>query len=83
MTESDPRGGWWISEDDRKGSAYMDEDKFFLHHMGELNGLAADALTARIFGLTCGSNFFNESSASLIRKELHMYVELVPDSFFT
>ncbi|KAG9100873.1 hypothetical protein FRC06_003592 [Ceratobasidium sp. 370] len=61
LTESDPRGGWWVaSETDPEGPRRANEGEFIVHHTRNLEGLAKDALTARLFAISCGLNMFNE-----------------------
>ncbi|CAE7230822.1 unnamed protein product [Rhizoctonia solani] len=67
ITESDPRGGWWVSSDDDRGGAYRVDEKTFIHfHTQNLLRLATDALTARIFPISCGMNLFNEDVVGVI-----------------
>ncbi|CUA75195.1 hypothetical protein RSOLAG22IIIB_05760 [Rhizoctonia solani] len=67
MTESDPRGGWWVtSDDDRAGAYRVDEKTFIYFHTDNLLRLATDALTARIFPVSCGLNLFNEDVVGII-----------------
>ncbi|CUA74691.1 hypothetical protein RSOLAG22IIIB_05658 [Rhizoctonia solani] len=73
MTESDPRGGWWVtSADDRSGAYRVDEKTFIYFHTDNLLGLANDALTARIFVISCGMNLLNEDVTGIIFHMLYV-----------
>ncbi|CAE6436412.1 unnamed protein product [Rhizoctonia solani] len=67
MTEADPRGGWWISsEKSRSGTGQTEEKKFIRYHVKELTLLATDAVTSRMFMLSCATNMFNLSTLGVI-----------------
>ncbi|KAG8719759.1 hypothetical protein FRC09_010664 [Ceratobasidium sp. 395] len=73
FTESDPRGGWWISS--AKGTdlgGRCNEDKFISYHTTNLIPLAQDALTARLFPVTCGMNMFNEKTVGRIYEAVNI-----------
>jgi hypothetical protein len=73
LTESDPRGGWWVmSDDERLGAFRVDEKTFIDYHTENLMLLATDALTARIFPICCGLNLLNEDTVGSIFHTVNM-----------
>ncbi|KAG8691128.1 hypothetical protein FRC11_006613 [Ceratobasidium sp. 423] len=57
MTESDPRGGWWFSDDkDAQGRLRADEAQVLGPYLKTLQPLAERAKSARIFIFACGTN---------------------------
>ncbi|CAE6434939.1 unnamed protein product [Rhizoctonia solani] len=73
LTESDPRGGWWVmSSEERLGAFRVDEKTFINYHVETLVYLATDALTARVFPISCGLNLLNEDTLGDIFSTLNV-----------
>ena len=59
LTESDPTGGWWNSSDlDQGGRGRSSESDFVDYFLDDLTLLARDAVTSRIFVISCAVNLF-------------------------
>ncbi|KAG8716465.1 hypothetical protein FRC08_009472 [Ceratobasidium sp. 394] len=67
LTESDPRGGWWVSpQRDGKAAQRASEKGFLEFHLDSLTKLARSARSARLFIISCGMNMFNEKTVGSI-----------------
>ncbi|EUC54677.1 hypothetical protein RSOL_065070, partial [Rhizoctonia solani AG-3 Rhs1AP] len=71
LTESHPGGGWWYtSERDRGGKFQVPEQALLDQCLDDLRPLAESAITARVYGVTCGVNLPGEG----VIKAIHDYL---------
>ncbi|GAB1523775.1 hypothetical protein RhiTH_006925 [Rhizoctonia solani] len=71
LTEGDPQGGWWhTSQHGNQKSSSVAEDQFLETCLYTLRKIARRALTARVFGVSCGFNLQTKGSLNRIKEYL-------------
>ncbi|KAG8722671.1 hypothetical protein FRC08_014416 [Ceratobasidium sp. 394] len=72
LTESDPRGGWWhTSAYGSQRDSTVSEKQFLESCLHNLRHIARNAVTARLFGLSCGFNLHAPKTWPRIQRYLH------------
>ncbi|KAG8713770.1 hypothetical protein FRC11_011061, partial [Ceratobasidium sp. 423] len=67
LTEGDPQGGWWhTSQFGNQRNTQVSEDEFLGTCLHSMRRMARGAVTARVFGVSCGFNLQAKGSMEAI-----------------